>query len=110
MPKIIFYAREAQFEVTENEFKQALIAFDGGHKFYIPRLDVSLSPNYLWAGEKPLNRNQGYLHDGIPVVKKFGRWEIVDQPDIVIDPVFYPEVAKDEVLQTNPKAKKIIKT
>lgn len=109
MPKIIFYSREAQFEVTDNELKQALNAFNAGHRFYIPRLDVSLSPNYLWAGEQPPNRSEGFLHDGTAVVKKFGRWEIIGQPDIVIDPEYYPEVAKDEVSPTNPKAKSLIK-
>jgi len=40
----------------------------------------------------------GRLHDGMRVVKKFGKWVLVNDIKIEADPKYYPEVAKDEVM------------
>lgn len=51
------------------------------------------------------NINEGYLHDGTKVIKKFGVWIDANNPEIKLDYKFYPELAKDEVLSENPKEK-----
>jgi hypothetical protein len=40
----------------------------------------------------------GRLHDGMRVVKKFGKWFPVNNDKMEVDPKYYPEVAKDEVM------------
>ena len=45
-----------------------------------------------------LNKNEGRLHDGTQVVKKFGKWVIKGNEGISLDPHYYPEIAKEEIL------------
>lgn len=40
----------------------------------------------------------GVLHDGTRVVKHFGKWVDAFDPDIKLDPKYYPEIADDTVL------------
>lgn len=49
------------------------------------------------------NINEGYLHDGTKVVKKFGIWVDANNPDCKLDYGYYPELSKEEVLSENPK-------
>ena len=49
------------------------------------------------------NINEGYLHDGTKVVKKFGTWVDAFNPDCKLNISYYPELARDEVLAENPK-------
>lgn len=49
--------------------------------------------------------NTGILHDGLPVVRQFGRWYLNDgnideqgRLKTVIDPAHYPEIASDRVM------------
>jgi hypothetical protein len=49
------------------------------------------------------NINEGYLHDGTKVVKKFGIWVDAFNPDCKLDVGHYPEIGKDDVLSENPK-------
>lgn len=102
---IIFYDKENQFELTDEEFSKALPAFNSGKSIWVERLKVHLSPFYKWAGTPPVKKDEGYLHDGTFVVKKFGQWIMPDQPEIKLDYNYYPELAKDEVYPENPKNK-----
>ena len=43
-------------------------------------------------------QNAGRLHDGSQVVRKYGRWVDARDENVVIDPTYYPELAKDQVL------------
>ncbi len=52
--------------------------------------------------------NEGYLRDGTKIVKKFGTWYLASNPDCRIDPQYYPEVARDEVLSENPISNKLL--
>jgi hypothetical protein len=54
------------------------------------------------------NINEGYLHDGTKVVKKFGIWVDAFNPDCKLDMSHYPELAKDEVFSENPKEVKLL--
>jgi len=106
---IIYYDTKNQFELTDEEFKNALPAFEQGKNVWVERLQVHLTPFYKWAGKKSVFSNtEGYLHDGGKVVKRFGVWVLADNPEIRIDPHYYPEIVKDEVLAENPKALKQI--
>lgn len=95
----VYYDKESQFDLTEEEFIKALPAFESGKNVWIERLKVHLTPFYKWAGEKPKAAiTQGRLHDGTRVIKRFGEWKDVANPDINLDPSFYPEIARDEII------------
>ena len=93
----IFYSKDAQFEVSQDELKIALTEWNQGHSVYINRLNVSLSPHYLWADDPPPNKNLGRLHDSTLVEKQFGRWVDMRNPEVRLDPHYYPEIANDTV-------------
>lgn len=95
---IIYYSKDIQFELTEEEFKKALIAFDAGKNVWVERLQVHLSPFYKWAGKKPKDQTTGRLHDGSRVKKVNGQWVDFYDANIHIDPAYYPEISKDEVM------------
>lgn len=48
--------------------------------------------------ENQIAQTEGYLHDGTHVIKKFGQWVSASNPDTRLDPAYYPEIAKDEVM------------
>lgn len=60
----------------------------------IPTSTISLIPDQHW-GE---NANHGRLHDGTRVIRKYGRWCDAGNPDIHIDPSYYPELMHDDIL------------
>lgn len=55
---------------------------------------VSVIPEELAKTEL----TEGRLHDGTRVVKKFGQWVDAHNPDVRLDPIYYPEILKDKVL------------
>ncbi|HOH62102.1 MAG TPA: hypothetical protein PK698_06500 [Bacilli bacterium] len=104
--KIVFFSKDAQFQLTDEEFVAFMtkVNEEPGKKIYIPRLDAYLSDMFIWAGEKPLNPDEMRLHDGTIAVRKFGSW--IDRDSSArLDPTYYPEIAKDYT----PEPKKDIK-
>lgn len=95
---IIYYDHENQFNLTEEEFKVAIQSFNSGKNVWVERLKVHLTPFYKWAGEKPQSLVYGRLHDGTPVIKRFGEWKDARSPGLNLDPHYYPEIIKDEVM------------
>lgn len=93
--KTIFYSKDAQFELEDDEYNKALVAWDNGKRCFISRLNVSLSPLYIWAGEKP-NDNERTLNDGRKIFKKFNQWYLVNNPDVMIDTNYYPELKEKQ--------------
>jgi hypothetical protein len=91
--KRIFYSKDAQFDLTEDEFLEAMKDFNQGKRVFISRLGVSLSPMYIWAGEKP-NSTTRKLHDGEIAVLKNGEW-IDPVSGATYDRSYYPELTKD---------------
>ena len=91
--KTIFYSKDAQFELTDEEFIKALVAFDKGQRIFIHRLQVSLSPLYIWAGEK--TKSVRTLHDKTKAIMKNGFWVDANNPEVRMDLHYYPELAKD---------------
>ena len=49
------------------------------------------------------DKQEGYLHDGTKVIKKFGTWFDANNSEVKIDPTYYPEVARDRVNSEKPK-------
>lgn len=74
--KTVFYSRDASFNLTDEEYSKALPVWDKGQKCFITRLNVSLSPLYIWAGEKPVVSDPNIIPIGHGdfAVKKFGDW------------------------------------
>lgn len=96
--KTIFYSKDAQFELTDEEYSKALSVWNNGQKAFITRLDVSLSPLYIWAGEKPkeVNNTSRVLKDGTRAFNKFGVWVLENNHDVKIDTTYYPELKESE--------------
>lgn len=92
---IVFYSKEAQFELTNEEFEAFIVKAKSGEKVWIPRLKVFLSNMFIWAGEKPEPINRRILHDGTPAVLKYGTWVDENDNSVKIDLHYYPELAKD---------------
>lgn len=44
------------------------------------------------------NLSNGRLHDGTRVMKKFGQWVPVNNPEAHLDPDYYPEAYEDNVM------------
>lgn len=111
--KKIYYSQEAQFVLTDEEFTSAILAFNKGENVWISRLQVHLSQFYKWAGESKScvkNQTTGRLNDGQRVFKIGGIWK--DAEGRIIDPQYYPEVAKDNVMseeEWDERDKRIIK-
>lgn len=98
---------DSKVEITEEEFlklkeKEGLV--------WIPSIKQAINTKSISQillkddYERGINREdqrEGMLHDGTKVIKYFGQWciagEIDDtgKPTKIIDPQYYPEVAKD---------------
>lgn len=94
--KTIFYSKDAQFELLEEEFEKALQMFDLNKRVFISRLGVSLSPLYLWAGDKPENKDRKKTKDGQWCIKKFGQWYLEKDQDVRVNLAYYPELESIE--------------
>lgn len=94
--KTIFYSKEAQFELNDDEFTAFIGQLKTKKRVWIPRLNAFLSDMFIWAGDKPNDPNRRLLHDGTYVVNKFGTWVDAKDETIKIDMKFYPELIKNE--------------
>lgn len=93
---IIYYDASNQFELTDEEFKNALPAFEAGKNVWVERLQVHLTPFYKWAGVRPDNQNERNLGSGLIAERRFETW-YVKGTDVKIDLHYYPQLAKDYV-------------
>jgi hypothetical protein len=105
--KTVYYDNGSQFELTDEEFEKALMAFNSGKSVYVNRIEAHLSPYYKWAGKKPDDQNRGRLHDGTRVIKQFGQWVQEDDPKVKLDITYYPEIVKDQVMRESEWQDKI---
>lgn len=92
--KIVFYSKDAQFELTNEEFRAFTEQLKNNRRVYIERLGVFLTDMFIWAGEKPNNRIE--LHDGGYAILKNGQWILENDESIKLDLQYYPELTKDE--------------
>ena len=90
--KTIFYNKEAQFNLTDEEFD--LFIKNPGKKVLIPRLNVFLSDMFIWAGDKPkeIDTTKRTLYDGTRVINKFGAWYLENNQDVKVDLNYYSEL------------------
>lgn len=106
MQYVLMTTKDEAVKITADEFQK--LAGKSG-VVYIPSLDEMINLSFIYrvvseekyqaiklAGKSKMT--EGRLHDGTRVIKKFGRWELLDNPGTKIDPKYYPEVSKDEVL------------
>ncbi len=92
-----------EYDVTESEYKAVLA---GRGKVWVQRLMVFINTDSISStepkgtGRQPDREKQirGMLHDGGRVVRKFGVWFDANNPEVRIDPEYYPEVAGDFVV------------
>jgi len=92
---IVYYSADSQFNLTDEEFKKALPAFNSGKNVWVERLGVHLSPFYKWAGKKPEDNNRRVLSDGSVAINKFGTWVDEKDENVKYNLMHYPELAKD---------------
>lgn len=97
--KTIFYSKDTQFELTDEEFSKALQMFDLNKRVFITRLNVSLSPLYIWAGESPENKDRQKNRDGQWCIRKFGQWYLENNQDMRVNLSYYPELEGGELKQ-----------
>jgi len=90
--KTIFYSKDYQFDLTDNEFVSVMDKLNHTKKVFIPRLNVFLSDMFIWAGEKPDNKIK--LHDGTYAIWSKGRYVDANNPDITLSLSYYPELTK----------------
>lgn len=94
--KTVFYSKDIQFELTEEEYNKALLVWNNGQKAFISRLGVSLSPLYIWAGNKPVSEYQSRKlnSDKQWCVDRFGNndWRLENDQDVKVNLHYYPEL------------------
>ena len=92
--KIIYYSKDAQFQLINDEYEKALTAWNNGQKAFITRLNVSLSPLYIWAGEKTTARAQN--RDNQWCVDRYNNndWRLEKDESVKVDLSYYPELRK----------------
>lgn len=90
-----------QFEITEQEAMNVGAAGNKGLVF-VPSLkgyiNLSFTP-FIMPADKVVQKDltEGRLHDGTRVTKQFGVWKDATNPELYLDPKYYPEVAQDKV-------------
>lgn len=95
-----------EYDVTESE-KDSCIGKSGF--IFLPRLNLTINTSSISTIEpkglgKKIDRNkqiEGRLHDGSRVVKQFGQWKDATNPDVHINPNYYPEIAGDFVVTSD---------
>ena len=99
----IFYSKDAQFELTDSEYEQSMLVWNKNLKAFIPRLNVSLSPLYIWAGEKPESNTRKQNRDGQWCIDRFGQWYLENNPEVRVDTNYYPELLEQGDKRNNPE-------
>jgi hypothetical protein len=100
MMYIIKMMSKTEVKITQEEY-QRLISSKATGLVFIESLKGTINLNSV---EFILPENlvikeitSGRLHDGTRVIKKFGSWVDAGNPDLKLDPTFYPEIANDTV-------------
>jgi len=107
--KTIFYSKDAQFQLTDSEYSQSLQAWNKNLKAFVSRLGVSLSPLYIWAGEKPDSNERKQNHDGQWCIKKFGQWVLESDQSIKVDINYYKELKTPRIVKEVEEASQFAK-
>lgn len=93
-----------EIPMTEEQFVHIMSERDQGKNEFAIRNAMTGKPS--WINLKttriyPIEmvpKDEGYLHDGTKVIKKFGQWVDARNPDVRLDPAYYPEIVQDRVM------------
>lgn len=96
--KTIYYSKEHQFELSDEEFQHFIKEIQTKKAVYIERIGTFITGSFIWAGNKPKDLTTGRLHDGVRVKKVYGQWVDFFNETVRIDPAYYPEIIKDEII------------
>lgn len=100
--------------ISEEEYQKIILSKATG-LIFIERLKGSINLNSV---ETILPENlvpkkeiiEGVLHDGVRVIKQFGKWVDKINPNIHLSVAYYPEIANDTVMSEDEyKNKKLLK-
>lgn len=101
MRYIIKMMSKAEVFITEEEYKR-LISSKASGLVFIESLKGTINLNsvefILPENLVKKELSSGRLHDGTRVIKRFGEWKDANNPELHLDPQFYPEILKDEVI------------
>jgi hypothetical protein len=91
-----------KYFITEDEAKNIALAGSKGLT-YVPSIPGYINLSFVSSviPEDKIDRSKittGVLHDGTRVIKRFGEWKDANNPELHLDPQFYPEILKDEVM------------
>jgi len=92
---------KATIYVKEETAKEIAKSIQDGNKIIVVDgnfINVSSISGIYKQEALKIETLEGRLHDGVKVVKKFGKWIDPYNPDITFDLRYYPELAKDEVM------------
>lgn len=91
----------ATIPISEKQYREILDAEASGNaRIFIKGAAIRINTVNIYP-EDFLEQTEGVLHDGTKVIKKFGEWRDAKDSNVRLDPVYYPEVAKDEVMTPN---------
>ena len=102
----IITTKDDIISITEEEYKK--LAGKSG-VIFIPSIGEMLNLNFVYRvlSEEKYNGyliskrtkiTSGRLFDGTRVIKQFGVWKDANNPEVTLDPNYYPQIAKDEVM------------
>jgi len=101
MRYIIKTMSKTEVFITEEEY-QRLISSKATGLVFIESIKgtVNLNSVEFILPENLVKRDLtiGRLHDGTKVVKRFGEWKDASDPEIHLNPSYYPEILKDEIM------------
>lgn len=108
----VVYDANTRIEMTKKQVQDFLTALNGGKDI------VEFNGQFLTKFFRVIVRKEleeGRLHDGTKVIKRFGQWVDAQDHTITLDASYYPEIANDNVLseekwQGMQKARKQIDT
>jgi hypothetical protein len=88
----------AEFAISRERMMNIIAAHDAGEKrIFLDGAWLNVNTfNIYPAGALP--QTEGYLNDGTRVIKKFGQWVDARNPEVRLDPHYYPEIAQDRVM------------
>lgn len=101
MRYIIKTMSKTEVFITEEEY-QKIISSKASGLIFIESLKGTINLNsvefILPENLVKKDLNQGRLHDGTRIIKKFGGWVDANNPGVQLDYSYYPELGTDEVM------------
>lgn len=90
----VVYDASTKISMTHEEVQKFLLAIK--EKDVVEFKGQFLTRFFRVIAKKEIT--QGRLHDGQRVIKQFNRWIDPDNPDVILQPGYYPELLTDSVM------------